>query len=110
MRILRRGCYRRAVRPPKTAGPRRYGGLVTSEMSGTDSFADFSRAPNIADNQATYEVENRAIDPSGVLWQALRDQADWCDRTIVDLGCGTGFWLPRYATDAARVIGVEPDP
>jgi SAM-dependent methyltransferase len=78
-------------------------------MSGTDAFADFSRAPNIADNHETYELENRAIDPSGVLWQALRDQADWHGRTIVDLGCGTGFWLPRYATDAARVIGVEPD-
>lgn len=82
---------------------------MTSEMSGTDAFADFSRAPNIADNHETYELENRAIDPSGVLWQALRDQADWHGRTIVDLGCGTGFWLPRYATDAARVIGVEPD-
>jgi SAM-dependent methyltransferase len=78
-------------------------------MSGTDAFADFSRAPNIADNHETYELENRAIDPSGVLWQALRDQADWHGRTIVDLGCGTGFWLPRYATAAARVIGVEPD-
>ncbi|HEX5407241.1 MAG TPA: class I SAM-dependent methyltransferase, partial [Pseudonocardiaceae bacterium] len=73
-------------------------------------FPDFHRAPNIADNQATYEQENRAIDPDGVLWQALRDQADWRGRTIVDLGCGTGFWLSRYAADAARVIGVEPDP
>jgi SAM-dependent methyltransferase len=81
---------------------------VTSETA--DSFGDFHRAPNIADNLATYERENHAIDPSGVLWQALRDQADWRGRTIVDLGCGTGFWLSRYATDAARVVGVEPDP
>jgi ubiquinone/menaquinone biosynthesis C-methylase UbiE len=79
-------------------------------INGDEAFADFSRAPNIADNHETYELENRAIDPSGVLWQALRDQADWHGRTIVDLGCGTGFWLPRYATVAARVIGVEPDP
>jgi SAM-dependent methyltransferase len=79
-------------------------------MSDIGSFTDFQRAPNIADHHDTYELENRAIDPSGVLWQALRDQADWHGRTIVDLGCGTGFWLSRYAVDAARVIGVEPDP
>ena len=28
----------------------------------------------------------------------------------MDLGCGTGFWLPRYAADAAKVVGIEPDP
>jgi SAM-dependent methyltransferase len=28
----------------------------------------------------------------------------------VDLGCGSGFWLPGYADEAAKVIGVEPDP
>ncbi|HEX3649093.1 MAG TPA: GNAT family N-acetyltransferase [Pseudonocardiaceae bacterium] len=73
-------------------------------------FDDFHRAPDIAGNVATYERENTAIDPDGTLWQALRDQADWRGATIVDLGCGTGFWLPRYATDAGHVIGVEPDP
>jgi len=76
-------------------------------------FPDFARAPNIADNQATYELENEAIDPSGALWRALRDERDWSGRSLLDLGCGTGFWLPRYATGpgaAARVIGVEPDP
>lgn len=79
------------------------------------TFPDFCRAPNIAGNPAVYERENAAIDPSGALWRALRDQADWAGRTLVDLGCGTGFWLPRYAIDstgaaAAAVIGVEPDP
>jgi SAM-dependent methyltransferase len=36
--------------------------------------------------------------------------APWAGQTIVDLGCGTGFWLPGYARQAARVIGIEPDP
>jgi len=72
-------------------------------------FPDFVRAPNIADNPDAYERENRAMDPSGALWTALRETANWTDRTIVDVGCGTGFWLPRYAETAARVIGVEPD-
>jgi SAM-dependent methyltransferase len=40
----------------------------------------------------------------------MRQLAPWSDRTIVDLGCGTGFWLPRYAGEAERVIGIEPDP
>jgi SAM-dependent methyltransferase len=36
--------------------------------------------------------------------------APWTGRTIVDLGCGTGFWLTGYAGEAGRVIGIEPDP
>ncbi|NUT94900.1 MAG: class I SAM-dependent methyltransferase [Saccharothrix sp.] len=83
-------------------------------MAGRESrpvFPDFARAPNIADHPDVYERENEAIDPTGVLWRALRAEADWAGRTIVDLGCGTGFWLPRYAADpGTTVIGVEPDP
>jgi SAM-dependent methyltransferase len=89
--------------PAEPIGP--YAAAVT--------FPDFSPAPNIAGHHELYERENEAIDPSGVLWRALREQADWSGATIVDLGCGTGFWLSRYAAQpggAARVIGVEPDP
>ncbi|PSL56221.1 methyltransferase family protein [Saccharothrix carnea] len=74
------------------------------------TFPDFHRAPNIADHPDVYERENEAIDPDGRLWRALRERADWAGRTLLDLGCGTGFWLPRYAADAGEVIGVEPDP
>jgi ubiquinone/menaquinone biosynthesis C-methylase UbiE len=35
---------------------------------------------------------------------------DWTGRDVVDLGCGTGFHLPRFAETAATVIGVEPHP
>jgi ubiquinone/menaquinone biosynthesis C-methylase UbiE len=55
-------------------------------------------------------VENRAVDPDGTLWAALRERADWTGRTVLDLGCGTGFHLPLFAADAATVIGVEPHP
>lgn len=41
---------------------------------------------------------------------ALRALAPWAGKTIVDLGCGTGYWLARYAGQAQRVIGIEPDP
>ena len=30
--------------------------------------------------------------------------------TLVDLGGGSGYWLPGYAAEAGTVIGVEPDP
>ena len=36
--------------------------------------------------------------------------ADWSGRHVLDLGCGTGFHLPRFALTARRVTGVEPHP
>nr|WP_246283483.1 class I SAM-dependent methyltransferase [Nocardioides perillae] len=33
---------------------------------------------------------------------------DWSGQHVLDLGCGTGFHLPRFAARAARVTGVEP--
>lgn len=43
----------------------------------------------------------------------MRELGDWSGRTLLDLGCGTGFHLPRWAAQpdaAARVVGVEPHP
>jgi SAM-dependent methyltransferase len=65
-------------------------------------------SPNIWNHTATYEVENRAADPDGVLWSAMESLADWSGRDVLDLGCGTGFHLPRFASTARSVIGVEP--
>ncbi|MSZ75637.1 MAG: methyltransferase domain-containing protein [Actinobacteria bacterium] len=67
-------------------------------------------SPNIWQHPATYEIENHAVDPDGRLESAMRALADWTGRTVLDLGCGTGFHLPRFAADAAAVIGVEPHP
>jgi SAM-dependent methyltransferase len=49
------------------------------------------------------------VDRRGLVLEALRRAAPWAGRTLVDLGCGSGFWLPGYAGEAAEVIGVEPD-
>jgi len=38
----------------------------------------------------------------------MRAIRDWAGVTVLDIGCGTGFHLPRFAATAARVIGVEP--
>jgi ubiquinone/menaquinone biosynthesis C-methylase UbiE len=40
----------------------------------------------------------------------MREQSDWGGRVVLDLGCGTGFHLPRFAASALQVYGVEPHP
>jgi SAM-dependent methyltransferase len=71
---------------------------------------DFRPAPNQGARPDLYELENQAIDPDGLVLAAMRDLAPWADRVLVDLGCGSGYWLPGYAAQASTVIGVEPDP
>jgi SAM-dependent methyltransferase len=73
-------------------------------------YADWRFAPNIGGHPASYQLENEAVDRAGHVLQAMRTLAPWSGRTIVDLGCGTGYWLRRYAAEASQVIGVEPDP
>jgi SAM-dependent methyltransferase len=65
-------------------------------------------SPNIWHHPQTYEIENRAVDPEGTLETAMRAIASWTGRHFLDVGCGTGFHLPRWALDAERVTGVEP--
>ena len=65
-------------------------------------------SPNIWGSPAVYEVENRGVDRAGVLWAAMRERADWAGRDVLDVGCGTGFHLPHFATTARSVTGVEP--
>ena len=60
-------------------------------------------SPNIWHHTATYELENRAVDPSGRLEAEMRTIADWADRDVLDLGCGTGFHLPRFAATAVEL-------
>ena len=72
------------------------------------AFPDYRVSPNITHHPDVYELENEALDPDGLVLDAMRRIAPWAGRTLVDVGCGTGFWLPRYATEAAEVIGVEP--
>jgi ubiquinone/menaquinone biosynthesis C-methylase UbiE len=84
--------------------------MMAPEAEAPAAFADFRFAPNIGGHAEVYELENRAFRQAGHVLEAMRRLAPWTGRTIVDLGCGTGFWLGIYAAEASRVIGVEPDP
>jgi SAM-dependent methyltransferase len=65
-------------------------------------------SPNIWHHPATYEIENRAVDPDGRIAAAMLAVDDWAGRAVLDVGCGTGFHLPWLAETAATVVGVEP--
>lgn len=67
-------------------------------------------SPNIWESPEVYELENRAVDRAGVIEAAIRDIHDWERQDVVDVGCGTGFHLPRFAATARSVVGVEPHP
>jgi SAM-dependent methyltransferase len=65
-------------------------------------------SPNIWNTPELYELENRAADPQGLIPAAMREIGDWAGRTLLDIGCGSGFHLPLWAASAERVVGVEP--
>ncbi len=80
-------------------------------MSGPESpLPQVIPSPNIWQHPDVYEVENRGVDPEGVIETAMRAVHDWAGRHLLDVGCGSGFHLARFAGDAAHVTGVEPHP
>ena len=67
-------------------------------------------SPNIWNWPEIYERENEAVDADGALWAALAGVVNWGGADVVDVGCGDGFHLPRFAQGARSVTGVEPHP
>jgi SAM-dependent methyltransferase len=65
-------------------------------------------SPNIWESPDVYELENLGVDRAGVIETAMREVDDWAGKDVVDVGCGTGFHLPGFATTARSVVGVEP--
>lgn len=71
---------------------------------------DARPSPNIWNHPEVYELENRAADPDHRIEAAMAQVRDWSGAALLDIGCGTGYHLPRWAGRAARVTGVEPHP
>ncbi|HEU4998496.1 MAG TPA: class I SAM-dependent methyltransferase [Lapillicoccus sp.] len=67
-------------------------------------------SPNIWESPEVYELENRGVDRAGVIEAAMRQVHDWAHADVLDVGCGTGFHLPRFAATARSVVGIEPHP
>lgn len=73
-------------------------------------------SPNIWDHPDVYEIENRAVDPDGLLLAAMQRIHPLAGADVLDLGCGSGFHLPVFAAlvgaddVGGSVIGVEPHP
>ncbi|MEP7035307.1 MAG: class I SAM-dependent methyltransferase [Dermatophilaceae bacterium] len=65
-------------------------------------------SPNIWNDPDVYEIENRGVDPEGLIEAAMAGIHDWSGQRVLDVGCGSGFHLPRFALSAAAVVGVEP--
>jgi SAM-dependent methyltransferase len=98
------------ISPAPAPGGGRLASAANARAAVRTSFPDWRFAPNIGAHPDVYEIENRGLDPEGHVLAAMRRLAPWDGGRLVDLGCGTGFWLPGYAKDASQVIGVEPDP
>ncbi len=84
--------------------------MAAAHGVGADLTGEVLPSPNIWRWPDVYELENRAQDPEGVVWDVLRAQCDWAALDVVDVGCGDGFHLPVFAATARGVIGVEPHP
>jgi ubiquinone/menaquinone biosynthesis C-methylase UbiE len=69
------------------------------------------RSPNIWDHPEVYELENLGVDRAGLIESAMEGLHPLAGARVLDVGCGTGFHLPRFVARGAReVVGVEPHP
>ncbi len=68
-------------------------------------------SPNIWDSPDVYEVENLGVDRDGLIESAMASLHPFEGADLVDVGCGTGFHLPRFLElGCASVVGIEPHP
>lgn len=66
-------------------------------------------SPNIWNTPDVYEVENQGVDRAGRIEAAMTGIHPLAGSDLVDVGCGSGFHLPRFRSKGARtVVGIEP--
>jgi SAM-dependent methyltransferase len=90
-------------RPPTGRAP-----LSACSPGRSVSRGDVIESPNIWRWPEVYERENEAQDATGALWDAVVELAPHDGLDVVDVGCGDGYHLPRFAARARSVVGVEP--
>ncbi len=83
-------------------------GELPAASTSSDLAALAVASPNIWHSPDVYEIENRGVDPDGAIEAAMRQVHDWAGGSLLDIGCGSGFHLPRFARSAREVVGVEP--
>lgn len=83
---------------------------MSGQGSGAATSAQVIPSPNIWDAPEVYELENRACDPDRLIESAMADLHPLAGADLLDIGCGAGFHLPRFAALGARVTGAEPHP
>src|ERR1035441_6767228 len=74
-----------------------------SDAAARGAFPDWRFPPNLAGRPDVYEIENRAVDSGGHVLAAMRTLAPWDGLDLVDLGCGTGYWLRTNRPKPQRV-------
>ena len=84
---------------------------MSSTLEPPDPLPEPTRSPNIWDFPDVYEMENLGVDRAGLIEAAMASLHPFAGADLVDVGCGTGFHLPRFASlGCASVVGVEPHP
>ncbi len=78
------------------------------EVNSYDQLPGVHAAPNIQNDPDLYELENLALDPEGKIEATMRAIAPWAGKVVLDLGAGTGFYVPRFHEEAQHVFAVEP--
>ncbi len=73
---------------------------------GPVTFSDFSPAPNQGGRPDLYELENRAIDPDGLVLAAMRELAPWAARGAVRTEV-MSRWEFGSRRDSEDVLGLE---
>ncbi|NYG06503.1 SAM-dependent methyltransferase [Phycicoccus badiiscoriae] len=82
-----------------------------TEPEPTEPRPEPTRSPNIWDFPDVYEVENLGVDRAGLIEAAMASLQPFAGADLLDVGCGTGFHLPRFASlGCVSVVGIEPHP